>query len=89
MLSTILIYFLPIIFTPVFLIFWRKCTVWGWDWDAKFPTRFHILLFSLISLIPIIGIVTFIVLLVVYVVLRVCDDISIKENKFSKYWFDK
>lgn len=88
MLSTILIYFLPIIFTPVFLIFWRKYTVWK-DKNIKFPTRFHIILFFFVSLIPIIGIITFMVLLVVYVVLRVCDDISIKENKFSKYWFDK
>lgn len=78
-------YILPIIFTLVLLVFWRTCTVYH---ESNFPTKFHIVLFFLLSLIPIVGIVSFCVLLVVYISNRVTDDLRIKKNKFTKFWFD-
>lgn len=87
--NTIFVYVLPILATLCLLFFWRYCTEWYYEKDTKFPTRFHILLFFLISLIPIVGLLSFIVLLGVYIYFRCDDDIRIKPNNFSKFWFDK
>lgn len=82
-------YILPIIFTLLLLVFWRMCTEpCSVYCEGNFPTKFHIVLFFLLSLIPIVGIISFCVLLIVYILNRATDDLRIKKNKFTKFWFD-
>lgn len=80
------IYYGIIAVTILFLLWWRYCC--GWYYDEKFPTKGHIVLLGLLSAIPILDIVLLLALIIVYFVHKADDDIYIKSNWFTKYWFD-
>jgi len=82
---SIIFYFFPIIGGTFLLIFWRYLT----EHDTSFPTRFHILIYFIISLIPGFGFILFLIVCTFYIGLRLSDDITIKPNKFTRFWFDE
>lgn len=82
---SIIFYFFPIIGGTFLLIFWRYLT----EHDTLFPTRFHILIYFIISLIPGFGFILFVIAFGFYFGLRITDNITIKPNKFTNFWFDK
>ena len=83
--GAIFFYFSPIILGILLLIFWRNMT----EPINGFPTKFHILLYFILSLVPFLGFVLWIILTVYYLVQRISGEITIKTNKFTKFWFDK
>ena len=56
--------------------------------ETKFPTRGHILFGGIIALIPIINIIILAFTIGFYIFGRTEQDIVLKKNKFTKYWFD-
>lgn len=83
--GAIFFYFSPILLGTLLLIFWRNMT----ESKNGFPTKFHILLYFILSLIPFLGFVLWLFLTVYYLVERILGEITIKTNKFTKFWFDK
>ena len=87
--TTFLVYILPIVLTFVLLVFWRTCTEWDDDTDdVHFPTRLQILSITLLTFIPILGFIICLILIGIYTYFRMCDNLKIKKNKFSKFWMD-
>ena len=72
----------------ILILVWWRCSCEWTDGETKFPTRGHVLLFSILALCPIVNLILLPVLAGVYIGLRVSDDIKLKKNKFNKYWFD-
>ena len=83
--GTMFFYFSPILLGTLLLIFWRNMTIH----EANFPTRFHIFLYFILSFVPVIGFILLFVLTVYYLGQRISGEITIKTNKFTKFWFDK
>ena len=69
------------------LIWWRYSCEWV-DGKNKFPTKGHILLFSILAACPIFNLVLFAIFTGIYLAERLTDGIKLKKNKFNKYWFD-
>lgn len=78
------------------------CLVLGiafWTWMAtmtvdsngdkpKIFNRGYWVLFSLLFFIPICNLVLLITEVVLYTILRVCEDLELKDNKFNNFWFN-
>lgn len=76
-----IIFFIGFILVMALTIFWRKCV------EPRL-SRFVCLIFTILGFIPIANLVTFIIGIVILAMLISNDDISLKENKFTKFWFD-
>lgn len=86
--SNLLFWFLPVLLNLLILIWCRfSCEV-----DSrtlhKFPSRGHIVIFTLLSFIPIFGAIEFCVWTVLYVSFRIEGSLKLKKNNFNKFWFD-
>jgi len=84
----LLFWFIPVLLNLLILL-WIRC---GCEVDTrelyKFPSRGHIILLTLISFVPVVGALEFIVWLGVYISFRIEGNLTLKANKFNKYWFE-
>lgn len=76
-----IVFFVGLILMIGLTIFWRKCT------EPRL-TKFMCLIFLIIGLIPIINIIGFLIGIGVISFNFADKDCKLKENKFTKFWFD-
>ena len=81
-------WFVPVLLNLLILLWIRL----GCEVDTrelhKFPSRGHIVIFTLLSFVPMLGAIEFLVWLGIYIAFRIEGSITLKVNKFNKYWFD-
>ena len=78
-------YFLPVIISVLILVWIRTSC----DTESNFPTRGHAIILSLTSLIPILNWIEAAILIGIYISGRVSGNITLKDNEFNKFFFDK
>lgn len=76
-----IVFFIGFILIMALTIFWRKCV------DPRL-SRFVCLIFTILGFIPIANLVAFVIGIVLLAISIKEDDVSLKENKFTKFWFD-
>lgn len=86
MFTNFFIYWIPVLFNLLFLIWWACGTEYTRE-DYKFPALGHIIVLVGTSLIPIWAILQALVLVGIYGCSRANDDIVLKKNKFNKIFF--
>lgn len=81
-------WFLPVLLNFLILLWIRL----GCEVDTrelhKFPSRGHIVIFTLLSFVPMLGAIEFLVWLGLYIAFRLEGSVQLKRNKFNKYWFE-
>ena len=81
-------WFVPVLLNLLILLWCRL----GCEIDTstlhKFPSKGHIVIFTLLSFVPMLGIIEFCVWLVLYITFRLEGSVQLKRNKFNKYWFE-
>lgn len=82
--ETIFVYWLPLVLNIVLAVFLRTC--WVTEAGNRIPRGLSYLL-ALLGFIPIGAWVVFVIALYITVVNWMNDNINLKENKFTRYWF--
>lgn len=81
-------WFVPVLLNLLILLWCRL----GCEIDTrtlhKFPSRGHIVIFTLLSFVPMLGAIEFCVWLGLYIAFRLEGSVQLKRNKFNKYWFE-
>ena len=81
----VILYFASIVLTLILLLWWRI----GCESSKIHPGRGHVLILFLLSFAPIYNTIQLIVLVMMFIACRLEGVITLKPNKFNKFWFDK